>query len=99
MRAGMIHFFALQHCPHRVCEGRLSEPRATTPAAGIIGDRDLNPSAIRSRISSFSERVMRRAVCLKNDRREFPLACNGGCSGVHVEFPEDVLEVRSDRRA
>ena len=32
-------------------------------------------------------------------RREFTLAGNGGCSGVHVELPEDVLEVRSDRRA
>ena len=27
-----------------------------------------------------------------------PLAGNGGCPRMHVELPEDVLEVRSDRR-
>ena len=32
-------------------------------------------------------------------RRELPLARNGGCPRMHVELPEDVLEVRSDRRA
>jgi len=32
-------------------------------------------------------------------RGEFALAGNSGCSGVHVELPEDVLEVRSDSRA